>query len=78
MEAGSLRDAFRKFHGDDGHYTWWDYRTRGWKKGNGLRIDHMLLSPPAYEACSAIYIDREARDGPKPSDHAPLIATLDL
>ena len=73
-----LRDAFRKFHSDGGHYTWWDYRTRGWQRGNGLRIDHFLMSPPAYEACSALRIDVEARDGPRPSDHAPVIATLDL
>jgi exodeoxyribonuclease-3 len=69
-------DAFRKFHEEGGHYTWWDFRTFGWKRGNGLRIDHLLMSPPALEACSDVTIDLAARDGPRPSDHAPVIATL--
>ena len=75
MDCG-LQDAFRKFNQDGGHYTWWDFRTRGWKRRQGLRIDHFLMSGPAYEACSAVRIDLEARDGEKPSDHAPVIATL--
>jgi exodeoxyribonuclease-3 len=69
-------DAFRKFHEEGGHYTWWDFRTFGWKRGNGLRIDHLLMSPPALDACTDVTIDRDARDGAKPSDHAPVIATL--
>ena len=71
-----LRDAFRKFEEGAGHYTWWDFRTRGFQRGNGLRIDHFLMSPPALEACTAVEIDLEARAGEKPSDHAPVIATL--
>jgi len=69
-------DAFRKFHEEGGHYTWWDFRTFGWKRGQGLRIDHLLMSPPALDACSDVTIDLAARDGAKPSDHAPVIATL--
>jgi exodeoxyribonuclease-3 len=76
MEPG-LRDAFRELEAGEGHFTWWDFRTRGFQRGNrGLRIDHFLMSPSAIEACSAVVIDREARDGEKPSDHAPVIATL--
>ncbi len=71
-----LRDAFRKFEEGDGHYTWWDFRTRGFARGNGLRIDHFLMSPPAYDACTGIEIDVEERGREKPSDHAPVIATL--
>jgi exodeoxyribonuclease III len=71
-----LRDAFRKFEEGDGHYTWWDFRTRGFQNNRGLRIDHFLMSPPAFEACSGVEIDLEARGGEKPSDHAPVIATL--
>ena len=72
-----LRDAFRKFEQDGGHYTWWDFRGRGFERGNrGLRIDHFLMSDDAYDACTGVEVDMEARAGEKPSDHAPVIATL--
>ena len=71
-----LRDAFRQFHEESGHFTWWDFRTRGFQRGQGLRIDHFLMSPPALAACTAVAIDVAAREGEKPSDHAPVIATL--
>ena len=69
-----LQDAFRLFHEQAGHYTWWDYRTRGYQRGRGLRIDHFLASAPAVEVCTGVEIDAEARAGPKPSDHAPVVA----
>jgi len=76
--APGLADSFRAFHEEGGHYTWWDFRTRGFERGNrGLRIDHLLLSRPALEACTGVEIDREARAGEKPSDHAPVVATLE-
>lgn len=75
MDCG-FADAFRKFHEDAGHYTWWDFRTAGFKRGQGLRIDHLLMSVPALDACTSVEIDLEARAGEKPSDHAPVIATL--
>ncbi|MCK6447617.1 MAG: exodeoxyribonuclease III [Planctomycetes bacterium] len=75
MEPG-LVDAFRRFHDEAGHYTWWDFRTRGFQRKQGLRIDHFLMSEPALAATSAVEIDVAARDGEKPSDHAPVIATL--
>ena len=76
MEPG-LQDGLRKHTDEAGIYTWWDFRTKGFQRGNGLRIDHFLLSPPAYEACSSVVVDLEARGGEKPSDHAPVICTLD-
>jgi exodeoxyribonuclease-3 len=72
-----LTDALRAHHEEAGIYTWWDFRTFGFKKGNGLRIDHFLVSPPALSCCSAVEVDLEARGGKKPSDHAPVIATFD-
>ncbi|MFT4542150.1 MAG: exodeoxyribonuclease-3 [Planctomycetota bacterium] len=75
MEPGYV-DAFREFEPEAGHYTWWDFRTRGFKRGNGLRIDHFLMSPPAMSSCSAVTVDLDARAGEKPSDHAPVFATL--
>ena len=71
-----LHDAFRRFHEEGQHYTWWDYRTRGWSRNRGLRIDHFLMSPGALERCSAVHIDRDERDGEKPSDHAPVIVEV--
>ena len=62
------------FHEESGHYTWWDFRTRGYERGRGLRIDHFLISAPAVEVCTGVEIDAEARGGAKPSDHAPVIA----
>jgi exodeoxyribonuclease-3 len=76
LEAG-LTDAFRHFTPEGGHYTWWDFYTRGFQRGNGLRIDHFLLSAPAMALCRGVTIDVDARRGEKPSDHAPVVATLD-
>lgn len=76
MEVG-LRDGLRKFTDAGGVYTWWDYRTRGFERGNrGLRIDHFLLSAPAFEACTSVEVDLDARRGKRPSDHAPVVATF--
>lgn len=77
LELG-LQDGLRHFHPEGGVYTWWDFRTRAFERGNkGLRIDYLLLSPPALEACSGVEVDLDARRGEKPSDHAPVVATLD-
>ncbi|MBL8804537.1 MAG: exodeoxyribonuclease III [Planctomycetes bacterium] len=72
--APGLHDAFRKFTDEGGHYTWWDFRTRGFERKQGLRIDHFLMSAPALAACSKVEIDTLARGGEKPSDHAPVVA----
>ena len=76
IELG-LKDGLRAFHPKGHVYTWWDYRRRGFENGDrGLRIDHHLLSPPALEACTGVEVDREARAGKKPSDHAPVVASF--
>jgi len=75
MEPG-LQDGLRKHTDEAGIYTWWDFRTKGFQRSQGLRIDHFLLSPPAYEACTSVVVDLESRGGEKPSDHAPVIATF--
>jgi exodeoxyribonuclease-3 len=71
-----LTDALRMHHRESGLYTWWDYREGAFHRGWGVRIDHILLSPPLAERCSAVEIDREERKGQKPSDHAPVIANF--
>jgi len=72
-----LEDALRRFHPAGGVYTWWDHYTRAFERGNkGLRIDYLLLSPPALASCTAVEVDLAARRGLKPSDHAPVVATI--
>jgi len=55
-----------------------DYRQLAFPKNRVLRIDHILLSTPLAVKCSACRIDRNARKGEKPSDHAPVIAELSI
>ena len=73
-----LSDAFRLFEQAPKSYSWWDYRQMGFRLNRGLRIDHILLSAPLAGACSACAIDKAPRKLERPSDHAPVIATLDI
>jgi exodeoxyribonuclease-3 len=73
-----LVDAYRKFHPEPGRFTWWDYRAGNFHKGLGMRIDHLLASGPVAERLIGAEIDRDARKGPAPSDHAPMWIDLDL
>jgi len=75
LEAGTV-DAFRALHPDEPGFTWWDYRQGHFHRKMGLRIDALLLSPPLAERVQTCGIDRNFRKGPKPSDHAPLLADL--
>ncbi len=71
-----FQDLFRKHHADQ-RFSWWDYRQLAFPKNKGLRIDHLLATAPLAERCSACDIDRQARKGQQPSDHAPVWATFD-
>ena len=71
-----LHDALRKFDEKGGVYTWWDYRAGGFQKNEGMRIDHVLMTESALEACVGVRVDRDARKGQAPSDHVPVIAEL--
>lgn len=68
-----LQDAFRKFHSEGGHYSWWDYRAASFRRNLGWRIDHHYLSQPLYERAQACHIDIAPRRLEKPSDHAPVV-----
>jgi exodeoxyribonuclease-3 len=61
-----------------GQYTFWDYQAGAWQKDLGLRIDHILLSAQALGRLASAKIDRAPRSWDKPSDHTPVVATLDL
>ena len=73
-----LTDAFRACHTEPHRYTFWDYQAGAWPKDNGIRIDHLLLSPQAADRLKACDIDREVRGREKPSDHVPIWAEFDL
>lgn len=74
--AGGLVDSFRLFEQPPATFSWWDYRMLAFPKNRGLRIDHILLTPALAQRCRASRIDRNARKGAKPSDHAPVLVEL--
>ncbi len=69
-----LADVFRQHHAEAGLYSWWDFRQLCFPKNMGLRIDLILCSAPLAARCTSAIIDRNARKGAAPSDHAPVIA----
>lgn len=72
-----LTDSFRLFEQAEKSFSWWDYRALGFRLNKGVRIDHILLSPSLTKQCTSCVIDRTPREWEQPSDHAPVIATLD-
>ncbi len=69
-------DAVRALHPEPHLYTFWDYQAGRWPRDEGLRIDHLLLSPQAADRLQASGIDREPRGADKPSDHTPVWCEL--
>ena len=73
-----LTDAFRSRHPEPGHYSFWDYQAGAWNRNNGIRIDHLLLSPRAADMLTDAGIDKEIRGREKPSDHVPVWIEIDV
>lgn len=67
-----LTDAVRAVTDSGGVYTFWDYQAGAWQRNNGIRIDHVLLSPEAADCLAGAGIDKHVRDWEKPSDHVPV------
>jgi exodeoxyribonuclease III len=67
-------EALRATSDAAGLYTFWDYQAGCWPKNNGLRIDHLLLSPQAADHLTGVAIDKALRGAEKPSDHVPIRA----
>jgi exodeoxyribonuclease-3 len=67
-----LTDALRATTDAPGLYTFWDYQAGAWQKNNGIRIDHVLLSPEAADRLGSVAIDKQMRSLDKPSDHVPI------
>lgn len=70
-------EAFRTRQPAPGHYSFWDYQAAAWEKNNGIRIDHLLLSPQAADLLVDTAIDKAVRGREKPSDHVPVWIDLD-
>jgi exodeoxyribonuclease-3 len=77
LEALGLRDVFREqYPGVEGLFSWWDYRAGAFPKHRGMRIDLVLASSALADRVTWALVDRNARKGQKPSDHAPLFVDL--
>lgn len=73
-----LTEALRAISDDAGRYTFWDYQAGAWQRDNGIRIDHLLLSPQAADSLRGVRIDKHVRGREKPSDHVPVLAQFEF
>lgn len=71
-----VQDAYRLCHPEKTEYSWWDYRAGAFSRDDGLRIDHLLLSPQSADQLTACVIEKEMRAIEKASDHTPVVATF--
>lgn len=74
--AYGLTDIFAEMHPEGGLYSWWDYRTDGYSRGNGLRIDLILATPELARLATTSEIDHLERKRERPSDHVPVWASF--
>lgn len=72
-----LSDSLRQVHPDGAFYTWFDYRGGMFARKQGLRIDHILVSPALAATLQDVCVDYDARAQERPSDHAPVTAVFD-
>ena len=77
LEATGLHDVVRDHWPDKRIFTYWDYRAGMFHQDLGMRIDLVLASDPVADRVRAAWVDRQARKGTGPSDHAPVIVDLD-
>ena len=77
LQALGLRDVVRDRWPSKRVFTYWDYRAGMFHQDLGMRIDLVLASPPVAGRVRAAWVDRQARKGSGPSDHAPVIVDLD-
>jgi exodeoxyribonuclease-3 len=77
VKAWGLVDVFRERYDADGLFSYWDYRSGDFHQKRGMRIDYVLASAPLAKVSASDLVDRNARKGQKPSDHAPVLALFD-
>ena len=78
LRESGLSDVFPRPLKYDHPFTYWDYRQLCFPKNRGMRIDLVYANQPFVDAVRDSYVDREARKGKSPSDHAPVVVDLDL
>lgn len=78
LEALGFTDAIRACDSSPGLYSFWDYQAGAWQRNNGIRIDHLMLSPQAADRLVTAGIDKHVRAFEKPSDHVPVWCELRL
>ena len=78
LESWGLEDAFRRRWPQDRLYSYWDYRAGDFHEHRGMRIDLILVSKPLGDRVSWALVDRNARKGKLPSDHAPLFVDIEV
>ena len=70
-------EAFRARDAAPGNYSFWDYQAGAWNRNNGIRIDHLLLTPQCADLMTDCGIDKDIRGREKPSDHVPVWIEID-
>jgi len=78
LQAWGLVDVFRRLYDEDGLFSWWDYRAGSFHKHQGMRIDLILVTEVLARTARYGLIDRNARKGQKPSDHAPVLIDVSV
>ncbi len=78
LEKWGLVDAFRRMYDEEGLFSWWDYRKGDFHQHRGMRIDLVMTTPPLADHVCYALIDRFARKGKQPSDHAPVLVDFDI
>lgn len=76
LENLGLTDALRACDDRPGVYTFWDYQAGAWNRNDGIRIDHLMLSPRAADRLVSASVSKHVRGWEKPSDHVPVTAEL--
>lgn len=78
VASEGLIDLHRHINREAVAYTWWDYRNDAIARNEGMRIDHIYTTSALAACCDRVFVDVEARNASKPSDHAPVVARFDL
>ena len=78
LENLGFTDALRAVNDAPETYTFWDYQAGAWQKNNGIRIDHLMLSPEAANLLHTASVEKHVRGWEKPSDHVPVAIQLGL
>lgn len=73
-----LVDSFRLFTQEPAAFTWWDYRMAAFRRNRGARIDHILVTANLAALCDSCEVDKAPRRLERPTDHAPVIITLNF